>query len=96
MGKVFRGQTALRITVRTFCDLSRTESVWIRYRKPDKTGGEFTAAVEDEEKGIIFYDCKAGDIDVSGWWVFWAFVTFDDGSSAAGEVAKVFVWREGR
>jgi len=28
--------------------------------------------------------------------VFWAYITFDDGRSAAGEAAKVFVWEEGR
>jgi hypothetical protein len=28
--------------------------------------------------------------------VFWAFVTFADGRSAAGEAAKVYVWNEGK
>jgi len=38
---------------------------------------------------------REGEIDEAGWWSFWAFLVFDDGRSAAGEVSKVFVWREG-
>jgi hypothetical protein len=63
---------------------------------PNKKTGEFSAAVSDVEKGIIFHECIEGDIDVSGWWVFWAFITFGDGRTAAGEAAKVYVWNEGR
>ena len=95
MGKIFKGQSALRITLRTFCDLSGIVSAVIRYKKPNKKGGEFPAGVGDEENGVIFYECIEGDIDVSGWWVFWAFVTFADGRTAAGEAAKVYIWREG-
>jgi hypothetical protein len=40
--------------------------------------------------GIRFVD-KDGE-----WWAFWAFITFADGRTAAGESAKVFVWEEGR
>jgi len=28
--------------------------------------------------------------------IFWAFITFEDGRTAAGEPARVFVWEEGR
>jgi len=96
MGKVFVGQSALRITVKTFVDLEGIASVFIKYRKPNGKYGEFTAAVGDEEKGIIFHECIEGEIDVSGWWAFWAFVTFADGRTAAGETAKVFIWNEGK
>jgi hypothetical protein len=27
--------------------------------------------------------------------VFWAFITFGDGRTAAGEAAKVYIWHEG-
>jgi len=95
MGRVFKGQSALRITVKTFCDLEGIENAVIRYRKPNGKTGEFYAAVGDMAKGIIFYECIEGDIDASGWWSFWAFITFADGRSAAGETAKVFIWHEG-
>ena len=96
MNKIFCGQTALRITLKTFTDLEDCISAIIRFCKPDGTTGEFAAAVGDTAKGVIFHECIEGDIDVSGWWTFWAFVTFADGRSAAGEAAKVYVWNEGK
>ena len=96
MGKIFKGQTALRITLQTFCDLEGVLSLVIRYRKPDGKTGEFPATVGDTSKGGIFYEAIEGDIDQSGWWAFWAFVTFADGRSAAGETAKVYIWQEGK
>ena len=96
MNKVFRNQSALRITVRTFCDLEGIEKAVIKYRKPDGKSGEFNAAVGNSAKGVIFHECIEGEIDVSGWWAFWAFITFADGRTAAGEAAKVFVWEMGK
>jgi len=94
--KIYRGQSALRITIKTFCDLEGITSAVIKYRKPDGIIGQFPAAVKDSANGVIFHEIIEGEIDVSGWWVFWAYVTFDDGRSAAGEASKVFVWEEGR
>jgi hypothetical protein len=68
----------------------------IKYRKPNGKTGEFSASVKDIEKGIIYHECKQGEIDVSGWWAFWAFVTFAGGRSVAGEAAKVYIWQEGK
>jgi hypothetical protein len=96
MGKVFKGQSALRITVKTFADLEDCVSAVIKYRKPNGKTGEFTASVGDMAKGVIFHECIEGDIDVSGWWAFWAYATFADGRTAAGETAKVYIWQEGK
>jgi hypothetical protein len=95
VGKIFKGQSALRITVRTFTDLEGIGSAVIKYRKPDKTTGEFSAGVQDEGKGIIFHECLEGELNTAGWWSFWAFITFADSRTAAGEAVKVFVWNEG-
>jgi hypothetical protein len=95
MGKIFNFQSALRITLKTFVDLEGVISAVIRYCKPDGKKGEFPAAVGDTVKGIIFHECIEGEINVSGWWAFWAFITFADGRTAAGETAKVYVWKEG-
>jgi hypothetical protein len=95
MGKIFKGQSALRITVKTFTDLEGIVSAVIKYRKPDGSAGEFAAGVRDVGKGVIFHECIEGEIDMAGWWALWAFVTFADGRTAAGETAKVFVWMEG-
>ena len=95
MGKIFKGQTALRITLKTFCDLEGALSAVIRFRKPNGVTGEFSAAMGDTAKGVIFHEVIEGELDISGWWVFWAFITFADNRTAAGEAAKVFIWKEG-
>jgi hypothetical protein len=94
--KIFKGQSALRITLRTILDLEGCISAVIKYRKPDGKTGELSAAVGDMARGVIFHECIEGEIDCSGWWAFWAFVTFADGRTAAGEAAKVYVWQEGK
>ena len=96
MGKIFAGQSALRITLKTFIDLEGIENAVIKFRKPDGSLGELAAAVGDTARGVIFHECIEGEIDLSGWWAFWAFVTFADGRTAAGETAKVYVWHEGK
>jgi hypothetical protein len=95
MARIFKGQSALRITLNTFTDLEGIISAVIKYRKPDGSAGELSAGVGDTAKGVIFHECIEGEIDRSGWWVFWAFITFGDGRTATGEAAKVFVWHEG-
>jgi hypothetical protein len=95
MSRIYAGQSALRITVKTFTDLEDIISAVIKYRKPDGSTGEFAAGVGDTAKGIIFHECIEGELDMAGWWSFWAFITFADGRTAAGEAAKVFVWNEG-
>jgi hypothetical protein len=95
MGRIFKGQSALRITVKTFTDLEGCTAACIKYRKPDGATGELNAGVGDTGKGIIFHECIEGELDMVGWWVFWAFITFADGRTAAGEAAKVYVWKEG-
>ena len=95
MGRIFVKQSALRITLKVFCDLEGIISAVIRFKKPNGLLGEFNAAISDMTKGIIFHEVLEGEIDVSGWWVFWAFITFSDGRTAAGEAAKVYIWHEG-
>jgi hypothetical protein len=43
MNMIFKGQSALRITVKTFTDLEGILSAIIKYRKPDGVTGEFAA-----------------------------------------------------
>ena len=96
MGRIFKGQSALRITLKTFTDLDGIENAVIKYRKPNGKCGEFSAGVSDASQGVISHECIEGEIDVSGWWAFWAFVTFADGRTAAGQAEKVYVWKEGK
>lgn len=96
MNKIFKGQSSLRITVKTFTDLQEAAVCLIKYRKPNGLAGEFNAGISDAERGVIFHECLSGEIDVSGWWLFWAFVGFADGRTACGEAVRVFVRDEGR
>jgi hypothetical protein len=96
MGRIYKYQSALRIAVKTFVDLEGIENAVIKFRKPDGSTGQFTAAVSDTANGVIFHEVIEGEIDACGWWAFWAFVTFSDGRTAAGEAAKVYVWQEGK
>ena len=93
--RIFKGQSSIRLTLKTYCNLQGFTSAGIRYQKPNGKTGGFNAFVSDTEKGLISYECLEGDIDSSGWWAFWAFVTFDDGRTALGQAAKVFIWNEG-
>jgi hypothetical protein len=95
MGRIFKGQSALRITLKTFIDLGGIISAVIKYRKPDGAAGEFSAGVADSARGVIFHECIEGELNMAGWWSFWAFITFGDMRTAAGETAKVFIWQEG-
>jgi hypothetical protein len=95
MSKIFNGQSALRLSLRTFTDLAGILSAVIRYRKPDGFVGEFQAGIADAAKGIIFHELLEGEINASGWCAIWAFITFADGRTAAGEAAKVYIWQEG-
>jgi hypothetical protein len=95
VNKIFAGQSALRLVVKTFVDLEGAAGALIKYRKPDKTTGSFPAAVIDGEKGVIAHECIEGEMDQGGWWTLWAFIAFDDGRTAAGEAVKVYVWDEG-
>jgi hypothetical protein len=93
--KIYKGQSALRIVIKTFSDLTDIQSAVIKFKKPNGILGSFSAGVSDIENGIIFYECIENDIDKSGWWTFWVFITYEDGRTAAGEASKIFVWREG-
>jgi hypothetical protein len=96
--KIYKGQSALRLIVKTYTDLKGADRAAIRYVKPGKAQvrGEFSAVVDDEERGIIRHDFNEGELDESGWWVFWAYAEFAGGRCAAGEPVKVYVWEEGR
>ena len=94
MGKIYVGQTKLRLTVETKADLTGATAHVIKYIKPDSTAGSFTAVCDDLPGGEIYYDFLLGDLDVSGPWTFWAYVTFTT-DVIPGESFKINVHNEG-
>jgi hypothetical protein len=95
MGRIHSGQSALRITAKTFVDMTGILSASIKYRKPDGTAGAFAAGIVDPAAGTIAHELIEGELDQVGWWIFWASITFADSRTAAGEAVRVFVWEEG-
>jgi len=97
MGKIYLNQSSLRIQLTTNVDITGATAQVIKYKKPDtdETEGEWTALIEADGDGIIYYDLTGTELDVAGTWTLWAFVTFSDARTAPGEPVKVTVHTEG-
>lgn len=97
MSKIFINQTKLVIRLDLSASITGYDACVIKYTKPNGVKGEFVASVENEEAGIISYIVQSeNDIDQSGQWVFWGYVTFLDGKAIAGESTRVIVFRQGQ
>ena len=96
MGKIFEGQSALRIECRCSVDITGALATLIKYTKPSGASGSFVATVQDALQGIIYYDVvTTSEIDEDGVWLMWSHVTFSDGRIAQGIPIKVCVNAEG-
>lgn len=96
MGRIFVGQTALYIEARVYQSIVGALELSIKYRKPDGSVGSFPATSVDDDNGHIrYYITSEDDVDQAGRWVFWGYVTFADGRSAAGEPKERMVYLEG-
>lgn len=94
MGRIYKNQTALRISLDTKADLSTATAQVIKYKKPDGTSGQFTAT--NGGSGVIYYQvANSSDLDQAGRWSFWAYLTFTGGIVAPGEVVHIDVYNEG-
>lgn len=95
MSRLYNGQTSLRIQLTTGVDITGATVTRIKYEKPSDTTGYWDATVSDNTTGVIYYDVTAGDIDETGNWKFWAYITFSDGRSAPGESIIEYFYTEG-
>jgi hypothetical protein len=98
MGKTFKNQTKLSITLQTdesFVGVT-VASARIHYKKPDGTLGFFPATVVDAATGTLRYAIASStDIDQSNTWVFWARVVDDQGLVYIGEPMEYTFYNEG-
>lgn len=99
MGKVFVGQTNLKLVLETNIDLTGALTKEIRYRKPDSTEVLTLIAANEgvSTAGKIAYTFLAADtekLDISGAWYFWAYIVFADNRVARGETAVLNIYEE--
>ena len=96
MGKIYAGQTALRIVLNTGSDLTNATSQFIKYKNPVGEIAQFTATIDDIATGVISYSVTdTADINYVGNWTFWAFINYSDGTFVAGEPNTIRVYEEG-
>lgn len=95
MGKIFKGQTKLRIQRTTNVDVTGGTCV-IKYKKPSGKKGSWNAVIANNTTGIIYFDVVSTDtLDEIGTWITWAHVTWEDQRAAAGEIVKMEIHTEG-
>ncbi|MDC7225218.1 MAG: hypothetical protein PQJ61_00475 [Spirochaetales bacterium] len=92
---LFKNHSSLSFPVLTYTELSGADVCLLKYRKPSGIEGSFPLTVEDELQGILRYNVQNGDLDESGWWCFWAHITFIDGRYSPGDPVEVFIGEEG-
>lgn len=99
MAKVFIGQTALQIRLNLNQDLrNNVKRVIIKYRKPNGILGFWNAEIIDAIRGIVAFtlDPNAGGLDDSGYWTFWGFIYYLDGSVTPGDPIQIGVYQQGK
>jgi hypothetical protein len=96
MSKIFVNQTKLTIHINVMEDISDVTTAKIRYIKPDRTRGEFTATIPPDTTGIVQYVVQnPTDLDQPGPWKLWAFLTYADGKTIPSDPVTIEVHPEG-
>ena len=96
MGKVFITQDYLTIRLSyTSAITNLIASAVIKYRKPDKTEGQWDALHDTVGKKIWRNVEKGEFLNQKGNWRFWSFVTLTDGRVIPGEAFKHYIYTEG-
>ena len=99
MQKIYKNQTALTFQLDTKINLTAATEAVIKYTKPGipVVTGEWVATVDTPAAdGIISYDIVSeDDLDESGEWTIWAYVTFSGSLVAPGDFYKFIVYEQG-
>lgn len=95
----FVHQTSLRIDLDTRLNLFDGVSFYIKFRRPDGSEGSWSAVRASNVNGsacLVRHDFSAtSELNMSGDWMIWPYVTFADGRSAPGEAFQMPVLDEG-
>jgi len=96
MGKIYRGQTKLRIQVTASQNITGATELLVKYKKPNGVFGSWPGTASNDTNGVIYKDVTlATTLDQSGRWETWSGVTFSDGGYAPGEAVEMMVYEEG-
>ena len=92
--RVFKNQTLFDLILNTGENITAADPVKIKYKKPESGNtGEWTGEIYDTTK--IKYSCGEDDIDESGHWIFWSYVTIE-GRDAPGKPVSIEIFVEGK
>lgn len=95
MGKIYVGQTAIEFETIVGVDITGA-ICWVKYTKPDGSIVSLPATILDKYSGVITATPgSSDDLNQAGRYVFWGYVTFSNGRSAAGEPEERMIYPEG-
>lgn len=95
MSVFFEGQNAVKFRLYGLGNLTDASEIYIKYKKPDGTLGQWSATVEDITSGIIFYNMTDTEFLTAGLWTYWSYVIFSDGRVGIGNIFKITIRKEG-
>ena len=96
MGKIYKGQTKLKIELTVNQDITDATVKRIKYQKPSGETGYWPATVSSATAGVIYYEPDTTSIlNEVGKWTLWAWVTFSDDRLAPGEPVMMMIYKEG-
>ena len=94
--RIFKNQTALTLKLDTKIDLTTATDVWMKYKKPSGTTGQWDATIDSPAtSGIISHIVAAGELNESCEWTRWAYVEISGSKYAPGDAVTFEVYEEG-
>lgn len=96
MNEVYDTQTKLTIELDAESSLEGVTDALIKYRKPDKTLGSWEGVIDDPEPNFVSYTLQVDETLMSGNWVLWLYLTFEDGRILPGKPVVMKVIKEGK
>lgn len=92
-GKVYTGQTALRINFDLDDDITNYSAVVINVQHPTGTTATWTATVSDASTGAIYFSAfTTTTLPVARKYLMQPQVTFTDGTTLKGETKQLIVY----
>ena len=89
MGKIYTGQTALRIWFSTGSDITGYTTTIASVQKPNGSTATWTITVDNASTGACYYDPPTTTIlDIAGPWKVQPEITFSDDTAVKGETAE--------